>query len=143
MMKRKPQRKAKKNNWWLIAGACVVLAGIAWYSLRSPQTAPIDQAQLKPPQVPTLDPALFTGKAREAYQAAKEVPAVLQEMPCYCGCMNNGFHKNNLWCFHDNHAEDCDVCQDIALDAREMYKAGTPIDRIRAEIQAKYKRNAR
>lgn len=50
----------------------------------------------------TLDPALFRGKARQAYQIAKEIPQVLAQMPCYCECETYG-HENLLDCFIDRH----------------------------------------
>ena len=34
----------------------------------------------------TLDPSLFKGKAKEAYQIAKVVPEILAHMPCFCEC---------------------------------------------------------
>ncbi len=51
----------------------------------------------------TLDPNLFKGKARQAYQVAKEIPEVLAQMPCFRECEAFG-HENLLDCFIDNHA---------------------------------------
>ncbi len=51
----------------------------------------------------TLDPNLFRGKAKQAYQIAKEIPEVLAQMPCFCECEAFG-HENLLDCFIDNHA---------------------------------------
>jgi hypothetical protein len=51
----------------------------------------------------TLDPGLFEGKAKRAYQVAKEIPEVLAQMPCFCECEAFG-HENLLDCFIDNHA---------------------------------------
>jgi len=51
----------------------------------------------------TLDPSLFKGKAKRAYQIATEIPAVLAQMPCFCECEAFG-HENLLDCFIDNHA---------------------------------------
>jgi hypothetical protein len=51
----------------------------------------------------TLDPGLFEGKAKRAYQVAKEIPEVLAQMPCLCECEAFG-HENLLDCFIDNHA---------------------------------------
>lgn len=50
----------------------------------------------------TLDPNLLKGKARKAYEIAKEIPQVLVQMPCFCECEAYG-HKNLLDCFIDNH----------------------------------------
>ncbi len=50
----------------------------------------------------TLDPSLFRGKAKQAYQIAKEIPDVLAQMPCFCECEVHG-HENLLDCFIDRH----------------------------------------
>ena len=50
----------------------------------------------------TLDPHLFKGKAKEAYQKAKEIPEILSQMPCLCECEPYG-HENLLDCFIDRH----------------------------------------
>ncbi len=34
----------------------------------------------------TLDPNLFKGKAKEAYQIAKDIPEILSKVPCFCEC---------------------------------------------------------
>jgi len=90
--------------------------------------------------ISTLDPAQFTGKARAAYQAAKEIPEILVELPCFCGCMDSKElgHKNNLYCFADSHGNICDLCQTIALEAKEMNRKGLPIETIRSNIRKTY-----
>ena len=50
----------------------------------------------------TLAPSLFRGKAKQAYQIAKEIPEVLAQMPCFCECEPYG-HENLLDCFIDRH----------------------------------------
>jgi hypothetical protein len=50
----------------------------------------------------TLDPNLFKRRAKEAYQVAREIPAVLAQMPCYCECEAFG-HESLLDCFIDQH----------------------------------------
>jgi hypothetical protein len=51
----------------------------------------------------TLDPNLIEGKDREGYRIAKEIPEVLAQIPCFCGCEALG-HENLLDCFVDRHA---------------------------------------
>ena len=46
---------------------------------------------------------MFTGKAREAYQVAKEIPEVLNQVQCYCGCKESDGHQSNFFCFTDQH----------------------------------------
>ena len=50
----------------------------------------------------TLDPHYLKGKAKQAYQIAKEMPEVLSQMPCFCDCDVFG-HENLLDCFIDQH----------------------------------------
>ena len=50
----------------------------------------------------TLDPKLIKGKDREGYQVAKEIPEILAQIPCFCGCEAVG-HENLLDCFVDEH----------------------------------------
>jgi hypothetical protein len=52
----------------------------------------------------TLTPEAFSGKVREAYQAAADIPEVLSQVECYCGCMQEKGHTSNLFCFKDKHA---------------------------------------
>src|SRR5678815_4056617 len=128
-------------NVLLVVGALIITSAIIWYAMREPaQTA--QHQPLPKPNVTTLDPAGFTGKTKAAYEAAKEVPEVLAQLPCYCGCMSGFGHRNNLDCFHDQHGVECTMCQDIALDAREMWKKGFEITRIRQTIKDRYGRYA-
>jgi hypothetical protein len=53
---------------------------------------------------PTLDPARFTGKAALAHRAAREIPDVLDELHCYCGCDRDARHVSLLSCYVDGHA---------------------------------------
>lgn len=98
-------RKGSSNA--LLAVAAVLVLGLIAYVLMqtgtSTEPAPASTVQ-EPPVIPTMDPAMFTGKTRDAYQAAKDVPEVLAKVPCYCGCMENSGHQHNLHCFIDEHA---------------------------------------
>ena len=128
-------------NILLIVGAVIIAAGILWSAVKDP--SPVAQREVLPkPNITTMDPALFVGRTRTAYEAAREVPEVLAQLPCYCGCMSGFGHRSNLDCFHDNHGVECTMCQDIALDARKMYQDGWEIARIRDRVKEKYGRFA-
>lgn len=127
---------ATKINVLLVVGALIITSGIIWYTVKGP--APDNRAALPKPSVTTLDPAQFSGMTRTAYEAAREVPEVLAQLPCYCGCMSGFGHRNNLDCFHDLHGVECTMCQEIAIDARGMHKSGFDIERIRQKIKDKY-----
>jgi hypothetical protein len=53
---------------------------------------------------PTLDPAKFVGRARVTHQIAREIPDVLDQLYCYCGCDKSVGHRSLLSCFTDGHA---------------------------------------
>jgi hypothetical protein len=69
--------------------------------------AQLDQSLREGENRPTLDPAQFGHPlVRQAYQAAKEIPWVLDSIYCYCRCKENpNFrHKSLLSCYVDLHA---------------------------------------
>jgi Protein of unknown function with PCYCGC motif len=138
-----PSSTARTINVLLVVGALVFTSLIIWYTMKGPaQTQTAQREGLPKPSVVTLDPMMFSGRARTAYEAAREVPEVLAQLPCYCGCMSGFGHRNNLDCFHDEHGVECTMCQDIAIDARDFYKNGIEITRIRQLIKDKYGRYA-
>jgi Protein of unknown function with PCYCGC motif len=69
---------------------------------------------------PTLTPDKFIGKTREAYKVAKQIPATLAQLPCYCECDRGYGHKSLHSCFEDDHAAHCAVCVDEALLAYQL-----------------------
>lgn len=74
----------------------------------SPSTLSWAESPLAKPGSPaspaTLPPDLFTGKLRQAYQVAADLPEVLAELNCHCGCDTSQGHRNLLDCFRDDHA---------------------------------------
>jgi len=55
----------------------------------------------------TLEPAQFSDpRVREAYQAARDIPWVLDSIYCFCYCRESPAfrHKSLLSCYVDNHA---------------------------------------
>jgi uncharacterized protein with PCYCGC motif len=143
---------SNKTNTWLWIAALVVLTGAGWAMFRdTSQPAPVaETAQATPDEPiellpvdsaagPTLPPEMFLDpKAREAYQIAKDIPDVLRELPCFCGCMRTHGHKNNLFCFMDEHGSACEICEDVALDAKRMHDNGASIKEIQDNIKGKY-----
>ncbi len=88
---------------------------------------------------PTLTPAQFVGKTREAYMVAREIPQTLAQLPCYCHCDQSFGHKSLQTCFVDDHAAHCAVCVDEALLAYRLQKEQrlTP-EQVREIIIEKY-----
>ena len=87
-----------------------------------------------------LSPALFVGKIETAYQVAQDTPDVLDQLYCYCECDKHSGHRSLLSCYTDNHAANCDVCVNEALDASRWAKQGSKMAEIRREIDRKYSR---
>jgi len=85
-----------------------------------------------------------------AYMFAAEHPEILSYVPCFCGCERMGHHGNED-CFvkardvngdvvaWEDHGMECAVCLDVASRAQQMYKAGKPIDEIRAAVEKEWK----
>jgi hypothetical protein len=107
-LKGNPQKKPKtrSNIGWIILGAVILVGGIAWFSMRTTDESQ-QEAQVQTPapsmKLTTLPPSMFIGRAREAYQVAQDIPEVLQQVQCYCGCKQSAGHENNLYCFTDGH----------------------------------------
>src|SRR5678815_6103561 len=83
-----------------------------------------------------------------AYQFAAANPAVMKNIPCYCGCGNIG-HTSNYSCYvsgvddkgkitFDNHALGCSICVDITQDVMRMLREGKSPQDARAYIDATY-----
>lgn len=87
-----------------------------------------------------LEPARFTDvETRHAYWVATQIPAVLNQLYCWCGCENRGVHRSNLQCFEDEMGVSCDVCQGTAEIAYEMVQRGiTNAGKIQAAVDAKW-----
>lgn len=88
---------------------------------------------------PTLEPERFTGVARDAYRAAKQIPVTIAQLPCYCHCDEGFGHKSLLSCFEDDHASHCAVCVNEALLALSLERDQklSPAE-IRARIVQQY-----
>ena len=138
----KPNKRSKKKPSRgvvvLVLAVVVVLAGVTWFVLRPGEQLAGSLATAVRPH--TLSPSQFAGdtKAQAAYQVAQDIPEVLEQLPCFCGCMLHYGHKNNLFCFSDTHGAGCDLCENIALDARDMHKQGLSIEKIKQTIIDRY-----
>lgn len=89
---------------------------------------------------PTLAPARFFGKTRQAYEVAGQIPLTLSQLPCYCHCDETVGHESLYSCFEDEHASSCAVCVDEALLAYKLENSGKTPAQIREQIIAQYSR---
>jgi len=87
---------------------------------------------------PTLDPEMFWGNQRLAYEAARKIPQTLAQLPCYCHCDMSLGHKSLHSCFVTEHGESCGICIGEALMAYQLEKQKVPIAEIRKRIIAAY-----
>jgi len=62
-----------------------------------------------------LDPSSFEHPmSRELYGIAAEIPAIMNQLYCWCGCVKQGRHRSALACYEDKSAVGCGVCQETA-----------------------------
>lgn len=88
-----------------------------------------------------------TARTEEAYGYAMEHQAVLQWIPCFCGCGAVG-HGSNLDCYFEpsaagsivfeEHASYCGVCVDITLRTKQLAASGASLASIRTTIDAEF-----
>jgi uncharacterized protein with PCYCGC motif len=86
----------------------------------------------------TLPPGNFSGVTAQAYQVAKDMPEVLDNLYCYCDCKKHFGHKSLLTCYVDEHAKNCDICLNEALLARELHNQGKDAKAIREIIDQRF-----
>lgn len=88
---------------------------------------------------PTLDPSSFEDeKVRAAYQAAKEIPQTIAQLPCFCFCDESFGHKSLHSCYETDHSTGCSTCMDEALMARQLKHEGLTDEQIRTRIIATF-----
>ncbi len=94
-----------------------------------------DPAEAHPLPV-TLPPSQFINKGiASSYRIAKEIPEVLAQQPCLCGCDNTSDdHRSLLDCYIDEHASTCLVCMKEAVLAEQMVDAGKSAREVREAI---------
>lgn len=144
MAKRKTTRVSPKLFLVLIL-AVLVINGVLFYVFGRRQVKPNTPAAARIPAFfatveaaqplpQTLDPSQFSNKnVVLAYQAARDIPEVLAQLPCYCYCDRKG-HRGLLDCFASRHGSDCDICVKEALFAMQEHRNGKSAEQIRAEI---------
>jgi hypothetical protein len=107
------------------------------------------QKELPPLELPAYPLGRSPEVIRAAYVFAAEHPEVLTYVPCFCGCERSG-HKGNEDCFvksrgangdvtqWEPHGMECNVCVDVATQAKQMYSSGASVRDIRAAVEKKW-----
>ncbi len=128
----------------VVIAICATLAislagGLLWHrhQIRAAEALAASQNYANLPLI-TLDPQAFQGEARDTYRIARENPALLAKLHCYCNCDVRLGHRNLLDCYRDTHAASCGICMGEARDAEQMTKQGTSVEQIRDTLKARY-----
>lgn len=100
------------------------------------------------PKPDPADPQRFirrSGKSAMAYAIADEIPDVLRQLPCYCGCMDFLYpHLHLLNCYvnrsggYEEHASLCSICQGETFDTKQWHDEGVPMEEIKRRIDEKW-----
>ena len=76
---------------------------------------------------------------RDAFDAARRIPQVIDGIRCHCGCAEREGSYSLLSCFEgEGMARHCDVCQGQARLAARLHRAGGSLGDVRAAIDARY-----
>jgi hypothetical protein len=85
-----------------------------------------------------LADAVVPRQHRDAYQAAREIPEVLDGIFCYCYCEEHRGLRSLLACFETDMPQSCGVCKSSALLAKRMHAEGEDLAAIRAAVDRRY-----
>lgn len=141
----KPTRR-RLGPWIAAAAVAVALVGGGLYYLSPSASALVWHVRTALTDRPrssnhlTLDPALFAGQARDAYEVAERHPELLAQLHCYCGCDRYLGHQTLLDCYRTDHGAHCPICVGEAVDGERLYNQGVPIEQIRTVLRERYKR---
>jgi hypothetical protein len=69
------------------------------------------------------------------YREAAQIPNVLYQLPCLCGCERSLGHKSLHSCFEGTHGAICGTCAAEEAYAYQMTKRGWTVQQIRAGIE--------
>lgn len=75
----------------------------------------------------------------EVYGIAREIPGILNQLYCWCGCVKQGRHRSALACFEDPSATGCGVCRETArIASREVRRGITDPARIQRAVDRQW-----
>jgi hypothetical protein len=122
----------------------VVIAAVIFFTRPSPVSgkAPVIVPTGRSDASAVLDPASFSDKPQqEAYMAARAIPAVLNQLYCWCHCRESTIfhHRSLLECFESDHGSQCTTCMGEATLAYKMVKGGiNDVRQIQSAIDAHF-----
>ena len=125
---------------WIVAGTAVAALGFVLlgpgraHAAAHPDPRPgITADKVLPPSIVPNTPG-----ALEAYEAARQVPQVLDGLYCHCHCNKFFGHRSLLTCFESEHGSRCDICEGEAMLASQLAARGTPLAEIRKAIDSQF-----
>lgn len=62
-------------------------------------------------------------RVKEAYAIAQRIPETMNQLYCWCGCIERGM-RSALECFESSHGAVCEICLQTAEIADEMIQQG-------------------
>lgn len=124
----------------------MLLVAVLLVGLRHAQVPPLNERGLRVSgdgrndATQVLDPGQFRVRAvRDAYAIAQSIPEILNQLYCWCGCIDGGLHRSALECFESRHGGDCTICVGTARTAWAMIQNGAsdPAE-IQRELDRQY-----
>lgn len=147
---RQQRRASLWGQWWLYAivpALVIVVLGVGVSAIqRGGNSSPAAPQGIAFPAYVRQSPS----DIKAAYAYAVEHPDMLQYIPCFCGCVQHAGHTSVHDCFvqkrhiqdgivvFDDHGAGCQMCADIALDAKRLIAQGKSLQEARSYVEAKY-----
>jgi hypothetical protein len=132
---------ARSKIPWTIAAIAVVAIGALLLMARGASAGRHREPRPGITAAEVLPPSAYAGYDRivRAYEAAQQVPQVLDGLYCHCQCRENFNHRSLLSCFQSEHGASCDICIGEAVMAEGMHRQGKALDEIRRAIDARFR----
>jgi len=76
---------------------------------------------------------------KDAYEAARQIPEILDGIYCHCDCADrHGSLRSLLSCYETDMPMSCGICSGEARTALRLYKQGKSLDEIRVAIDKRF-----
>jgi len=131
---------ARSKTPWVVAAVAVMAMAAVLLVARSASAGRHPEPRPGITAAEVLAPSTYAGYDQivRAYEAAQQVPQVLDGLYCHCQCRENFSHRSLLSCFQSEHGASCDICQGEARMAAEMHRQGKSLEEIRRAVDARF-----
>jgi hypothetical protein len=131
---------APSRTPWVIAAVAVIAIAALWLVARGASAGRHPEPRPGITAAEVLQPSTYAGYDQivRAYEAAQQVPQVLDGLYCHCQCRENFKHRSLLSCFQSEHGASCDICQGEATMAAGMHRQGKSLEEIRRAVDARF-----